>query len=124
MEQYNHIERVVMETGTLFNDREHIIYVNGETTEDSDIGKLMHDFRVSDPNEMYFKQLSDTARHFKEEGGKPKMCKLIEEMRKEEREEGFLEAIKKLLEKFTAAEIAEMGFSEDAISLAQKKYNP
>lgn len=48
------------------------------------------------------------------------MCKMIEEMCKEEREEGFLEAIKKLLEKFSPNEIVGMGFSEEDIALAEK----
>ena len=38
------VERVDMATGELFNDGEHILYVNGEYRDDSEIGKLMHDF--------------------------------------------------------------------------------
>lgn len=36
------------------NDEEHIIYVNGAYYRDDEIGKLMHDFRCSDPGDMYY----------------------------------------------------------------------
>lgn len=79
------IERRIEETGELFNDGEHIIYVNGEdrngTTE---LGKLMHDFFCTDPDDMNYQQLAKKARYFKEdEKGVATMCKVMEDMRKE-----------------------------------------
>lgn len=41
------IERVNLATGTFFEDGEHILYVNGEYREASDLGKLMHDFNCT-----------------------------------------------------------------------------
>lgn len=37
-----HIERVIMETGELFDDKSHIIYVNNEIKDDTPLGMLMH----------------------------------------------------------------------------------
>ena len=48
-----HIDRIVRETGNLFDDREHIIYVNGSYTDVStELGQLMADFRERDPSKM------------------------------------------------------------------------
>lgn len=37
-----HIERVIMETGELFDDKSHIIYVNNEIKDNTPLGMLMH----------------------------------------------------------------------------------
>ena len=76
------IERINTVTGEPFSDGEHILYVNGAYRGDSDIGKLMHDFGCSDPDDMYFEQLADRARYYKENPeGVEYMCKMMEEMR-------------------------------------------
>lgn len=127
-----HIERVVMETGKMFCDREHIIYVNGATEEDSDLGRLMHDFKQTNPDKMYFAGLAKSTRYFKEEGGRLKMCKLVEDYVKQEleeerddllaegRTEGLISSIKLLLKKMTPDEIIELGFSKEEVAMAQK----
>ena len=63
-----YVERFVMDDagGQMFDDGLHILYVNGEYHGDDDIGKLMHDFRSKNPNDMNYKQLSDRTRYFKE----------------------------------------------------------
>ena len=87
------IERRIEETGELFNDGEHIIYVNGADRDSSTaLGRLMHDFFCTDPDDMNYQQLAKKARFFKEnEEGKAAMCKVLEDMRNEtamhEREE-------------------------------------
>ena len=44
----------------------------------------MHDFFCTEPEDMYFKLLSDKARYFKEnEKGVAAMCKVMEDMRTE-----------------------------------------
>ena len=71
-------------------------YENGAYQGDSDVGKLMHDFRCTDAADMNFVLLADRTRYLKENPkGVSEMCKVIEEMRKEEREEGMKEGIKK-----------------------------
>ena len=82
------IERMNITTGKPFADGEHILYVNGEYRGDSDIGKLMHDFNCTDAADMNFKLLADRTRYLKENPkGVSEMCKVIEDMRKEERVE-------------------------------------
>lgn len=96
------IERMNLTTGKPFADGEHIIYVNGEYQGDSDIGKLMHDFRCTDAADMKFKLLADRTRYLKETPkGVSEMCKVMEEMRREEREEGIKEGIKKGIKEST-----------------------
>jgi len=79
------IERRIEETGELFNDGEHIIYVNGADRDGStELGKLMHDFFCTDPDDMNYQQLAKKARYFKEnEEGRAAMCKVLEDMRNE-----------------------------------------
>lgn len=82
------IERINLDTGKPFEDGEHILYVNGEYRGDSDIGKLMHDFNCTDADDMNFELMADRTRYLKENPkGVSEMCKVIEDMRKEERVE-------------------------------------
>jgi predicted transposase/invertase (TIGR01784 family) len=63
-----HIERVILETGELFNDETHIVYVNGSCIDsNTDLGKLVHDLSCNDPDKMYFKLIADTVRYHKED---------------------------------------------------------
>lgn len=83
------IERINLETGKPFEDGEHILYVNGEYRGNSDIGKLMHDFNCSNPDDMNFKLISDSARYLKENPkGVSQVCRILEDMREESKEEG------------------------------------
>ena len=91
-----HIERTVTETGRLFGDGEHILYVNGAWRDDSPLGKLMHDFSCTSPEDMNYAVLADRVRFFKESNeGVSIMCKMIEDMRIQEREEGRREGRRK-----------------------------
>ncbi len=73
------------ETNELFDDGSHIIYVNGAyKNEETPIGRLMHDFRCVEAEDMHNKILADRVRYFKEtEGGREEMCKVMEDMRNE-----------------------------------------
>ena len=77
-----HIDRMIKETGEDFVDGSHIIYVNGSYKNDSDpIGKLMHDFRCTNPEDMFYSLLAEQVKYFKEtEGGRKDMCKAVEEL--------------------------------------------
>ena len=62
------IERKIEETGEFFDDGEHIIYVNGtDKGASTELGKLMHDFFCTDPDDMHYKELADKVRYFKED---------------------------------------------------------
>lgn len=76
----SHIERTILEDGVLFGDGNHIIYANGAYRNDNNaIGKLMHDFRCTNPEDMYYEPLKSGVRHFKEtKGGKTRMSSEIE----------------------------------------------
>ncbi len=101
-----HIDRTIQETGALFNDKAHIIYVNGEIKDDTPLGRLMHDLSCADPDDMNYKELADRARYFKkDEEGRKIMSKIMEQLLNEEK----IEAAKRMLErgKLTKEEIAE-----------------
>ena len=80
------IDRQITNTGKAFDDGEHIIYVNGaDKNASTELGKLMHDFFCTDPDDMHYKALADKVRYFKEdEKGVAAMCKVMEDMRFEE----------------------------------------
>ena len=79
------IDRQITNTGKAFDDGEHIIYVNGVDRDAStELGKLIHDFFCTDPNDIHYKELADKVRYFKEdEKGVAAMCKVMEDMRNE-----------------------------------------
>lgn len=81
---YN-VERQIITIGQPFSDGEHIIYVNGaDKNSVTALGRLMHDFFCTDPDDMYYSELSDKVRYFKQdEKGASKMCKVLEEMKQE-----------------------------------------
>ena len=86
------IERCLVDTGKVIQDGSHILYVNGAYRGDTPLGKLMHDFSCKNPAEMNYKELADRVRFFKEsKEGVAIMCKAIEDMRRQERQEGFEE---------------------------------
>lgn len=79
-----HIDRVVRETGDIFEDEAHIIYVNSQIKDETALGRLMHDFFCTDATEMYYSALADRVRYFKEDTkGVANMCRAMEEMRNE-----------------------------------------
>lgn len=83
-----HINRIIEETGKPFGDDAHIIYVNSQIKDETALGKLMHDFTCTDPDDMNYPVLAQRVRYFKEDTkGVTTMCKAMEEMRAEERKE-------------------------------------
>ena len=75
-------------TDKLFDDGLHILYVNSEVQDDTELGKLMHDFHCKKPADMHYKELRDRAHYFKEtEEGVTAMCKAMEDMRKDVRKD-------------------------------------
>ena len=75
------VHRTFEDTEEVFDDGAHILYVNGEYQSESPLGRLMHDFFCSDPNDMYSDVLAERVRFFKEdEKGVAAMCKVMEEI--------------------------------------------
>lgn len=93
------IERQITNSGQAFNDGEHIIYVNGaDKNASTELGKLMHDFFCTSADDMHFKELADKVRYFKEdEKGVATMCKVMEDMRKENTKQVMVNNIQNLM---------------------------
>ena len=80
------VERYITigENKVLFGDVSHILYVNGKYRGNDEIGKLMHDFSCTNPEDMNYELLAAKARYFKQdEKGVAAMCKIMEDMRNE-----------------------------------------
>ena len=113
-----HIKRTVRETGRDYNDKSEIIYINARMKENTDLGRLMHDFHCTKAEDMYSKVLAEWVRVLKEtQEGVEIMCKEMDKIYKageligEERgkEKGKYETAMKLLE---------LGAREDMIAEA------
>ena len=84
-----HIERYILESEKIFDDKAHIIYVNGEYRGDNQLGRLMADFNCTEPSKMYYNKLKERVAYFKEtKEGVTIMCKAFEQEREEGRIEG------------------------------------
>ena len=69
-----HVERIIQETKERFEDGSHIIYVNGSYKNDDDpVGKLMHDFRCTSSIDMFYDELKNTVKYFKETEGERRL---------------------------------------------------
>lgn len=113
-----HIKRTVRETSRDYNDKSEIIYINARMKENTDLGRLMHDFHCTKAEDMYSKVLAERVRVLKEtQEGVEIMCKEMDKIYKageligEERgkEKGKYETAMKLLE---------LGAREDMIAEA------
>ena len=124
-----HIDRVVRETGEVFEDEAHIIYVNSQIKDETNLGKLMHDFSCTNPADMRYSVLADRVRYFKEDTkGVATMCRAMEKMRDESLREGerkkATEGAKRLLMggKLSYQEIADaMGLSIEEVKALDTK---
>ena len=97
----------------MFNDKAHIIYVNSEITDETELGRLMYDFRCKNADEMKNKLLSEKVRTLKEtDEGVDSMCRAVEdygkELRAEGKAEGRAEGIAEGIEKGRTELIAQM----------------
>lgn len=117
------IGRCFLDTGEIFDDGSHIIYVNGAYRDENPIGKLMHDFSCTNPSDMYYTVLADRARFFKEsKEGIAIMCKAMEDMRNQTLKEGLKEVALRMLnaKKYTLADIVSIsGLSLDEVKKLQ-----
>lgn len=130
------INRHFEETNELFDDGSHIVYVNGNYKGDDTVGRLMHDFGCKESKDMYYSELAKGVRHFKEEGGRKRMCEAVEKYAKDYAEEyakqkaenarlnSLLESIKNLMDsmKWSAEQaMAAMKVSEADKAMILKK---
>jgi len=90
------------ETGKMFGDGSHIIYVNGQYRGNDDLGRLMADLNNRITEGFNYKELENGVRHFKvDEEGRKTMSGAVEKYsdknKSEGRLEGRLEDIKALM---------------------------
>ena len=110
-----HIGRYIFDTNESFDDGSHILYVNGAYRDETPIGKLMHDFSCTAPDDMYYGELAERVRFFKEsKEGISIMCKVMEDMRNQAATQAAFERAKSVAHrilatgKFSLEEIADM----------------
>ena len=73
---------MIQETGKPFGDEQHILYVNAQIRDETELGKLMHDMWCVEAEDMHYSVLAERVRYFKEnEEGVATMCRAMEEMR-------------------------------------------
>ena len=90
----------IRENKVLFGDGSHILYVNGKYRGNDEIGKLMHDFACTNPDDMNYEALAKKARYFKQDKeGVAAMCKIMEDMRNEAAKKAVLENARETAER-------------------------
>ena len=73
-----------------YEDGRHILYVNAEVDDHTEIAGLMKYFKEADPNDMSQGELSKRIHYLKcEEGGYEEMCEISEKIYKEGIEKGM-----------------------------------
>lgn len=110
-----HVRRRIVENGESFDDETEIIYVNASIQDDSELGRLMHDFMCKEVESMNYEVLKKQVGYYKEsEGGKREMCEIWQKIRDEGKMEGemnkTIEFIKKLITKhsYTIDEVMDL----------------
>lgn len=106
-----HIGRYIFDTNESFEDGSHILYVNGAYRDETPIGKLMHDFSCTAPDDMYYDELAERTRFFKEsKEGVAIMCRAMEAMRNQTKLESMKAVAYRMLAagKYSLEEIADM----------------
>ena len=82
-----------LETGELFGDKAHIVYVNGSYRGNDEVGWLMHDFNCKDYREMHNPKIAERVRYFKEEPkGVTEMCETMQKIVDRERDDADVKA--------------------------------
>ena len=85
-----------------FGDGSYIIYVNGEIRDGTKLGRLMHDFFCSNPNEMHYEVLRERAKYLKQDKeGVGTMGGSYAEISAKERAEGRKEGLARGLKQGT-----------------------
>ena len=115
------IDRTINGTADKFNDGSHIIYVNSQIQNDTRLGKLMRDFTCVDPDKISYKVLADRAGFYKNsKEGVQTMCKIVEEIVKEEKIDAALKLLaKKVLSNKEIADI--LNLDESVVDELAKK---
>ena len=102
------VRRTVEDDNSLYGDGSNILYVNGQYRDDTDIGKLMHDFCWSDPDDMLIPMLAERTRYLKTDEKEVKhTCEQMERIRNEGKAES---------EAKTARNLKKIGMGDEEIA--------
>lgn len=83
-----------------FDDGAEIIYANAAYQGDDALGRLMHDFRTANPDEMYCTALADRVRFFKtNEKGVSNMCEIMDAIYRDGEKMGMERGLERGLER-------------------------
>ena len=114
----SHIQRRINETEDIFQDGQHILYVNSKKQDDTELGRLMHDLHCEEADEMYSNILSTRVHQLKETAeGVNQMCQELEEIYNEGEQSGVQKGELKKARETTLA-LLEMGMSSEQIAKA------
>lgn len=79
-----HIDRDILGVNKRFGDGAHIIYVNASEQDDTEFGRLMHDFHCKDAKDMYSDILARRVYELKEtQEGMDSMCEEMDKIYQE-----------------------------------------
>ena len=74
--------------------------LNSSIQNETELGKLMHDFYCKNPKDMYYKELADRSGYFKSsEKGVTDMCSILREVEVEGIEKGIQQGIQQGMQK-------------------------
>ena len=118
------IQRTILDMDNKpFGDGSYIIYVNGEIRDGTKLGRLMHDFFCSNPNEMHYEVLRERAKYFKQDKeGVGTMGGSYAEISAKERAEGRKEGLARGLKQGTVEQaMAAIGVPEEERAVYRKE---
>ena len=126
--QIYHIDRIIRETGKIFGDGTHIVYVNGSYRDDSGsaLGDLVHDFFCENPDNMRHYQLAERVEFLKGTQNEMEMSEvsrvreLVREFYKDEIAEESQKAAQEKAQEI-AQKMAQEIAQKKAQEIAQKK---
>ena len=114
-----HIKRKIEENMEQFHDRSNIIYVNAQNQEDTELGRLMHDFQCRNASEMYNQVLAKRVSMLKDSPkGVEIMCTEMKKIEEYGRKQGIEQGQRQAAEK-AAISMLEDGMPYDLVA----KYN-
>lgn len=125
-----HIDKVIRENGMTIDDGLHEIFVNASVNDGSNIAELMQCFTQKDFDNPKFKAVTRRFKELKEtEGGLAAVCKLMDDIVREENEkilkeerEKNIKRIKKMISKgYSKEDILELDYTEKEYEDAEKE---
>lgn len=121
---YN-ISRTIEQNGKKFTDGSHIIYVNSDCRDNSDLGKLMQDLYCTDPAKLHYQEFSQRMKFLKyTKEGEEKMTDVFELYAEKKAKQAAIESACKLLKHGVAPEIIADSTNlplEEVLKLAKKQ---